>query len=259
MMDLVLSERIHPTRRNESVVVLLNKLRQMFHGLEVSVDIKDLTSSGWPRIRMSGPDEEVSEQILRREIGFSTARSVLLESNIVTKAFVDRIDSRADAIVLDIGLDPRENVRVECAASMLQAQLFDGELTTLETMVAKYCIHPGIPISIRIPTPHYQSGKIGAMLSDSQSDMFREWKEEPFERLIIQNAFMHEVETVTRQLKLSRDLADTTELSLMVCVMTFKLGTRARGLIPRLGPSLKEAQFYICSGSSQSGRDRDLH
>ena len=157
-MDLVLSERIHPTRRNESVVVLLNKLRQMFHGLEVSVDIKDLTSSGWPRIRMSGPDEEVSEQILRREIGVSTARLVLLESNTVTKAFVDKIDSRADAIVLDIGLDSRENVRVECAASVLQAQLFDGELTPLETMVAKYCIRPGIPINIRIPVPHCQSG-----------------------------------------------------------------------------------------------------
>ena len=258
-MDLVLSERIHLRRRNESVVVLLNRLRQMVHGLEVSVDIKDLTSSGWPRISMSGPDEEVSEQILKREIGVSATRSALLESNTIAKAFVDRIDTREDAIVLDIGLDPRENVRVICEASTLQAQLFDGELTPLETMVAKYCIRPGIPISIRIPAPHCQSGKIGTVLSDRQSDVFREWKEEPFERLVIQNAFMHEVETAIRQLRLSRDLADNTELSLMVCVMTFKLGTRARGLIPRLGPSLKDAQFYICSGLSQSGRDRDPH
>ncbi len=259
MTDLVLSERISPAKANESITVLLKKLRQRLSGLEVTVDALDLTSSGWPRIRVSGPDEEISEQILRQEIGIAKTKPALLDPNTITKAFIDRIDSRGGILVLDAGLDPEEKVRVEYATSDLRAQLFDGEQIPLEAMVAEHCLHPGIPLEIRIPTPGSHPVKIRATLSDRQVERLRDWKEEPFERLIIQGAFTHEVEAATRQLKLTRDLADTIELSLVVSVLICKLGTKARGLIPRLGPLLKEATFYVHSGSSLSRTDSDLH
>jgi hypothetical protein len=117
-------------------------------------------------------------------------------------------------------------------------------------MVARYCLTGGFPLEVRISNISLDHGALPVVLSDSQVSSLVEWPDERFERLIVHGAFFHEVEKATKDLKLARDLADMAELSLVTSLLTCKLGTQARGLVPRLGPLLRRATFCVFQSSS---------
>ncbi|MFH0848397.1 MAG: DUF2110 family protein [archaeon] len=250
MMNLVLSEKMPLRRRKESLQTLSNKLHETASGLETHFEILGLTKNGWPSIRISGPDTEIYTEILKRDIGFAVTKIESLEPHSITKAFVEKIQQERNTIQLDIGFDPDEAINVEYHASDLRSQLFDGQKIPFKAMVSRYCLNGGFPLEVRISDNSLDQGALSVVLSDSQVSSLTEWRDERFERLILQGAFFHEVEKATKDLKLARDLADMAELSLMTSLLTCKLGTQARGLVPKLGPLLRSATFCVFQSSS---------
>ena len=82
---------------------------------------------------------------------------------------------------------------------------------------------------------------INSELSESQILIFNRWLKQGLERLIILGATIEEIEYAVKRLRLSRGIYGIESLGLLEHVIVCKLGTEAKGLMPKLGPKLRNA------------------
>jgi len=123
----------------------------------------------------------------------------------------------------------------------LQAQLADGKKLALKTIIELYGLYPNLPLEVKVHRLDVESELIEAHLSEWQILLFDRWIRQTLERLIILGVTREEIEYAIKTLRLSRDIYAIESLGLLEHAIICKLGTEARGLIPKLGPKLQNA------------------
>ncbi len=249
-VELVLLEKIPRGKDRRFLGELEARLRDTSSGLAVDVKMIGLTKSRLPRVKCSGDDQEAFIEILRRSYGVGPRNHLDLSDQPIRKGFVVRPSEREKALLIDIGLESATSSHVTLAADRLRAQLFDGRNVLLRDMVARCGFLEDYPLELRIISHDEYSQRIEAELSDRQQSLIQEWRQVPLDRVIAQNVLASEVSAAVKKARIERDLAAIENLSLCTHSLICKLGTHGRGIVPKLGPYLREARLFVFHPSS---------
>jgi len=83
------------------------------------------------------------------------------------------------------------------------------------------------------------------MLAEKQVTLYRSWTKSLLDRLVVLGASSNEVMLALKQARCNRDVVDVEALGLFEHAIVCKLGTDARGLIPKIGKRLRNTNFSI--------------
>jgi hypothetical protein len=219
-------------------------LQIQFEELDVEMKILGNSINRWVQVSVSGEDEAVAAAYIRKEIGICPTNLEAIEDGAELKGYVSKVDGNKQLIV-DVGVFEPKIIQAAVPLAALQAQLLGGKEVELKKIVEAYTIAEGLPISIKIISRGEES--LGAELSPRQVNKFCSWQQSLLDRLIILRASKDLVNTTLERTRLDRDVIDVEELGMFEYALTCKLGTEAKGLIPRVGRYMRNAVFVVFS------------
>ena len=237
MVTVTLLEKIY---RVYSAKTFESMFKNMCKGLNVKLRVLNCAPRGWIRIELSGEDEKVALNFLEREIGLAPVHRENIKQGDVIRGRVTTSKSKLKLHV-DIGVYEPELTDATLHLRHLQAQLADGKKLALQTIVELYGLYTNFPLEVKIWKSKAEMETINSELSESQILIFNRWLKQGLERLIILGATIEEIEYAVKKLGLLRDVYGIESLGLLEHAIICKLGTEARGLIPKLGPKLPNA------------------
>lgn len=193
---------------------------------------------------MTGEDETVALKLLDREIGLAPVSEDKVERFSNLKGRVTNPDKATTALQVDIGVfEPlvRDAVVLQ---QRLQAQLTDGKNLPLQSLIKLFCLNDFMPLHIKIASGlDDEKGVWQADLSEAQVSLFSGWLRSNLDRLIVLGASIREVEQAVERSRHFRDVIRIEKLGLYEQVIVCKLGTDAVGLVPKIGPFLRQASL----------------
>lgn len=215
----------------------------LFKDIEVKTEIIGANSADWFQISVEGEDEQIATNYLIKEIGFCPEKisNIQKGSDLIGLIF----DSTNKSLLIDIGIFEPKIVHARISIEELREKLFLDKNTSLGRTVGLFGLAKGIPIQIEILDINNKKNFIQAKLSEKQLSLFDFWKKSLLDRLIVQDTTYNEVKNAINFVRLNRDIISIDSLGLFTQVLTCKLGTQAKGLIPRIGKTLKKAKLTV--------------
>jgi hypothetical protein len=216
-------------------------LQAQFEELDVEFEVLGNPINRWVQVSVSGEDEAVAAAFIRKEIGICPTSLEAVENGAELKGYVSKVDGNKQLIV-DVGVFEPKIIQAAVPLATLQSQL-DGKEVELKKIVEAYAVSEGLPISVKIVSK--DEATLGAELSPVQVSKFCSWQQSLLDRLIILRASKDLVNTTLERTRLERDVIDVEELGMFEYALTCKLGTEARGLVPRMGRYMRNALFVV--------------
>jgi hypothetical protein len=216
-------------------------LQAQFEELDVEFKVLGNPINRWVQVSVSGEDEAVAAAFIRKEIGICPTSLEAVENGAELKGYVSKVDGNKQLIV-DVGVFEPKIIQAAVPLATLQSQL-DGKEVELKKIVEAYAVSEGLPISVKIVSKN--EATLGAELSPVQVSKFCSWQQSLLDRLIILRASKDLVNTTLERTRLERDVIDVEELGMFEYALTCKLGTEARGLVPRMGRYMRNALFVV--------------
>ena len=213
---------------------------EMCRGLNVKLKVLTCAPRGWIRLEVKGEDEKAALNFLKEEVGLAPVSIKNIRRGDIIRGRVISSKSKIE-LKLDLGVYEPEMIDASVPLRHLQAQLADGKKLALKTIIELYGLYPNLPLEVKVHRLDVESELIEAHLSEWQILLFDRWIRQTLERLIILGVTREEIEYAIKTLRLSRDIYAIESLGLLEHAIICKLGTEARGLIPKLGPKLQNA------------------
>lgn len=217
-------------------------LKGKFEDLDVELTAQSNSANKWVQVSVSGEDEAVVTNFIRKEIGICPSSLDEVEAGDVIKGFVSRIEE--NKIAVDIGVLKPKNIQATISAKVLQEQLVSGKNVAFPKVVEGFGICEGVPISVKLISKT-ESEVLQCELSPDQVEKFSSWRLSLLDRLIVLRASKDLVSSVLDRTKLYRDIIDVETLGMFEYALTCKLGTDARGVIPRVGRYMRNVVFVV--------------
>ncbi|MFA5366139.1 MAG: DUF2110 family protein [Candidatus Bathyarchaeia archaeon] len=211
----------------------------MLKGLDVKLRFVGLTDRKWIQLDVSGKDETVALNLLKKEVYFAPTSLVDLQNYPVLRGRAVFSNKTETELLVDLGLPT-------CDASVslqrLRAQLCDGKPLGFKNLVKLFCLYNNLPLEIEIVEPTKSGAKtVEASLSEAQLLLFADWVRCRFDRLVVLGSFLFDVQHAIKLSGTFRDIIKVESLGSLEHVVVCKLGTDAVGLIPRIGRYIKSA------------------
>ena len=213
---------------------------EMCRGLNVKLKVLTCAPRGWIRLEVKGEDEKAALNFLKEEVGLAPVSIKNIRRGDIIRGRIISSKSKIE-LKLDLGVYEPEMIDASVPLRHLQAQLADGKKLALKTIIELYGLYPNLPLEVKVHRLDVESELIEAHLSEWQILLFDRWIRQTLERLIILGVTREEIEYAIKTLRLSRDIYAIESLGLLEHAIICKLGTEARGLIPKLGPKLQNA------------------
>ena len=223
---------------------LIDKLLEsMLKGLKVDTEIRGVTPRRWVRIEVSNEDEKVALRYIADEIGICPTLLKNVEKFSTIRGYVSSIDKKE--LRVDIGVFSPNTIYATVPLQHLQAQLADGKKIALKKLAELFGFCQNLPLTVKARSVDKENSHIEAMLSEKQVTLYRSWTRSLLDRLVILGASSNEVMLALKQARCNRDVVDVEPLGLFEHAIVCKLGTDAKGLIPKIGEKLWNANFSI--------------
>ena len=231
---------------NSSQVKLVEKnLSFALKGLKFKAKILGTTSRGWVQIEVSGEDESVALGYLANEIGLCPESMANVQKFSTLKGRIVTLNKNYDKLRLDAGIFSPDIVDAEVPLRYLQAQLVDGRKTALRKIVELYGFHDNLSLTVKVVNVDKENNLVEAMLAEKQASSYGNWTKSLLDRLIVLGASLSEVRRALEISGFNRDVVIIESLGMFEHVVVCKLGTDAKGLIPRIGKILRNALFAV--------------
>lgn len=240
---LVIAERIPYIGQEELRSSLEGRLRKLSSGLDVSTQFEGITRNGFVRVGLEGSDSEVFRELAKRKIGLAPSDLSEVEVDENFKAYAIKTNPKRETIEVEVG-PVSADFKSEIAREALVAQLCDGKDTPVDRIARTYCIHEGVPLSVRITSVDPDRMRIEAWISDDQVSRYEEWRRQRFQRIIAVGGFQEKLRQAIRLSKVDRDVVEMEELAFTVHSLVCKLGTDAPGIIAKIGRHLSNFKLY---------------
>jgi hypothetical protein len=224
-----------------------NFLKSTLKGLRVKIEACEVTRTGWVQMALSGEDEKVALRYLADEIGLCPTRLENVEKNAVLNGRLTSVGRSRNALSVDVGVSSPEVVDATIPLQQLQAQLVDGRKVALKKIVELFGFCENLPLITKVSGISEENRHIGAVLSEKQLSRFMDWTRSLLDRLMVIGSSDYEVRVALKRASLKRDVVGVEHLGLFEHAVVCKLGTDAKGLIPRIGRNLRDADFSIFS------------
>ena len=212
----------------------------MCRGLNVQLRILNCAPRGWIRLEVKGEDERAALNFFKEEVGLAPVSIKNVKCGDIIRGRIVSSKSKLE-LKLDLGVYEPKMIDATLPLKNLQAQLADGKKLALKTIVELYGLYPNLPLEVKVQKLDVESEIIIVTLSEQQILLFNRWIRQALERLIILGVTREEIEYAIKTLRLSRDVYAIESLGLLEHAVICKLGTKAKGLIPKLGPKLQNA------------------
>lgn len=244
MQTVTLQEKLYG---KSSLKLLEAHLRSLCEGLQVDVNVLELTDRGWIRANISGEDETAASSLFQDRFGFAPIELKKVEMGTVQRGKVLPLRKNSTEVAVDIGVLIPKPVDAIISLQHLQAELVDGKKLSLHDVARLFCLTNNFPVSVLIKRLDNEGNRFVAELSEKQISLFAEWICTNLERLVIIGAFIDGVEQAVQRSGHLRDVAEIETLGLLEHAIVCKLGTYAAGLIPRIGRLLPNAALEVFS------------
>ncbi len=222
-----------------------NSLKTIFEGLDVDAKVAGVNTGRWVQVTLSGEDEAVATNLLRREIGFCPENLQNIKKFDTFKGYIVGLGKSPDTLQVDVGVFQPEIVPAVISLQHLQSVLSDGRKLALKKISELYGFCDNLPLNVKIISIDREKNRIDVELSNVQLRRFTVWQESLLDRLIVLGASRRDVNKMLGYTGLNRDIIDNEPLGLFEYALTCKLGTDATGLISKVGRYLKNARFVV--------------
>jgi hypothetical protein len=231
---------------NNSQLKLVDEfLRSTLRGLDVAISSVRVVPHRWVQVTVSGEDEKVALHYLADEIGLCPASLEDIKRFSALRGRITAMNENSDKLCVDIGAYMPESINVTIPVQRLQAQLLDGRKVALKEIAELYGFCENLPLGIKISNVDIERKLIQAVISEEQLTLYGKWTKSLLDRLIILGASSVEIGSALRIARCNRDVINMEPLGLFEYAVVCKLGTDARGLIPKIGRSLRNASFTV--------------
>jgi hypothetical protein len=230
---------------NSQLTVVDEFLKSTLKGLDVEAKVAGVSSHKWVQVAVSGEDEKVALHYLADEIGLCPASLEDIKKFSVVRGYVIDVDKNGSKLCVDIGVHLPKTFDVSIPLRHLQAQLLDGRKVTLKEIFGLYGFCDNLPLGIKVCHIDLEHKRIEATFSEEQLNLFGKWIKSLLDRLLILGASVEEIESVLKTTKCDRDVINIEPLGLFEYAIVCKLGTDAKGLIPKIGRNLRNAVFAV--------------
>ncbi|MGE5555246.1 MAG: DUF2110 family protein [Methanocella sp.] len=219
-------------------------LQSQFEDLEVKSLLEVDPTSKWVHLSLEGEDEAVAASFARKKIGTVPKNWDAVEVDAELKGYVSKVDESRGQLLVDIGVfQPKVSLAVVSLAT-LRAQFAAGKESTAKAIAEAYGIAEGLPVTVRVTE---KGDSFKAELASGLVEKLKGWQQSLLDRLIILRANKDLVDATLERTHLTRDVIEVEQLGFFEFALTCKLGTEARGLIPRVGRYMRNAVFVVFS------------
>jgi len=220
-------------------------LRHLCEDLDVKIISVECDTKGWVRVAFSGEDEEVVTSYLKREFGIAISTIEDLETGGNLRGRIVDSGSVGYGLYVDLGITHPKEVDALIPLHELRTQLVRSRKIPLREVTHAFCLFDNLPLEI-VPTRVDREGPvIEARLSDLQLSLFNDWELMNLERLVVIGATSQQVKKCVTRSGHRRDVLRVKDLGLLESSVICKLGTHAKGLIPKLGRYLRGASMQV--------------
>jgi len=211
-------------------------------GLQVELRVAGKTSRGWVKVDVSGEDENVAVRFLDQKIGLAPVTVTSLRKFSLLKGRIVSSNVGEDSLRVDVGVSSPHLIDATIPLQTLRAQIADGKGFSLEQLTDLFCLYINLPLEVKVVGDVVsKSDSVEAMLSVAQLSQITAWIDSNLDRLIILGTTASDVEEAIKRSRHVRDVIRVESLGLLEHAVLCKLGTEAKGLIPRFGPMLPHA------------------
>jgi hypothetical protein len=217
-------------------------LQSQYEELDIKTTITANPQSKWVQLTLEGEDEVVATAYARKQIGICPESLDNVEEGQVLKGYISKVDESHGQLIVDIGVYEPTVVLATISHVTLRDQFSAPKEATMGKIAEAYALAEGLPISIKITA---KDEGLKAELAAEQVEKLRGWQQSLLDRLLITRANKELVESALERTHLERDVIDVEQLGFFEFALTCKLGTEARGLIPRVGRYMRNAVFVV--------------
>jgi hypothetical protein len=222
-------------------------LKSTLKDLQVEIKIDDITPSRRIQVTISGADEKAASHYVTDEIGRCPTKMEDVGRFSTYKGHLTSTRKSKSELGVDIGIPSPEAIEAKIPLQQLQAQLCDGRKVALEKIAELFGFCENLPVTIKISCIDKEKKQVEAMFSERQTSQFESWTRFLLDRLIVIGSSNQEIMLALNRARLNRDVLDVEPLGLFEHAVVCKLGTDAKGLIPKIGKSLHNASLSIFS------------
>ena len=216
--------------------------RSLCRGLRVRLEVVGKTDRGWIEIEVSGEDEGVALRLLDKEMGLAPTFIDKLKKFSVVRGRIFSSGESEDELHVDIGVFSPQTCDAVIPLESLQAQLADGKKLSLLQLTELFCFCDNMPMSVKVVKDiDIESKHVEAELSEAHLSQITRWARSNLDRLIVLGAPLAKVEHAIMASKHARDIIRIEPLGLLEHAVLCKLGTDAKGILPKLGSLLPDA------------------
>jgi hypothetical protein len=242
MTELVLLTKTYNANQLKQID---NLLKTQFEGLDVEAEVTASTAGRWVQVSLSGEDEPIATNYLRKEFWFCPASLENVKKYSMLKGFIVNFGKSPDTLFVDVGVFQPQIVYAAVPLRHLQAVLADGRKLALKKIAELFGFCNDLPINVKVTAVDVEKNVVEAELATEQLEKFIAWQESLLDRLIVLGSSLKEVKRMLNHTGLDRDIIDIEPLGVFEYALTCKLGTDAAGLISQVGRNLKNARFVV--------------
>jgi hypothetical protein len=220
-------------------------LQDQFADLDVEAKVVANPASKWVQVFLEGEDETIATAYARKEIGTCPVSLENVEVGAALRGYVSKVDESRGQLTVDVGVFEPKVTQAAVPLAALRAQFSAGKDAGLKAIAEAYGISEGVPISVKVTSNEAENFTVE--LASEQVEKLKGWQQSLLDRLIILRAPKDLVTSTLERTHLDRDVIDVEQLGFFEFALTCKLGTEARGLIPRLGRYMRNAVFVVFS------------
>jgi hypothetical protein len=223
------------------------QLKSTFEDLNVETNISRTTPRGWIQIEISGEDETVVLNYLKKRIGLCPIHLKCVERLATLKGYVDLSTKSKAELYIDVGVFSPYTIDATISLQTLQAQLADGRKIAMGKLAELFSLNENTPLTIKILEVDMEREWLKAELAETQLRRYQHWIKTMLDRLLISGASADEILMAIRKAHLTRDVLDIEPLGMFEHAVVCKLDTNAVGLIPKIGRILRKAAIGVFS------------
>ena len=244
MPTVTLFAKAHNSRRLDSFDRML---KTMLEGLEVQVKTNGATGRGWIQVSISGEDEKVAQRLLEEKIGLCPASLETIQRFSTVKGRIMNLKNSKTELRIDLGIQSPDVVDASIQLETLQAQLVDGRKTSLAEIAELFGLCENLPFTVKIQSVNDQEKSVRAQIAEKQRAQFLTWTESLLDRLLVLGTSLSQIDLAIEKAGLERDVIGIEPLGGFEYAVVCKLGTDARGLVPKIGKHLGTARLTVFS------------
>ncbi|UCD95945.1 MAG: DUF2110 family protein [Candidatus Bathyarchaeota archaeon] len=248
MIELVFLQRIYGRVSKRSFE---EHIVQICEKLDVEVEKVTILAGDWVKVEVVGEDEVVAANLLMKRVFAPTVTSWndLHQFSVCNSRITLGASSKTELGVV-IHAAPSAVIHALIPLKSLQSSLADGRKFALKRIISLFGLVEDFPLEVRVIDINRSTLQCQVELTENQISIYDNWIKSRVDRLLVFGTLEKSLLRVIRRLNLNRDVISVKSLSLLEHVLTCKLGTDARGLIPRLGKHLPSVKLHVFSPRS---------